>query len=62
MIGLTRRADAFLILSFYVGPGSHGRRSLRPGWRASWRCLPISAGTAAAMDTYYRLMIFKSWI
>jgi hypothetical protein len=23
---------------------------------------PISAGTAASMDTYCRLMIFKSWI
>jgi dolichyl-phosphate-mannose--protein O-mannosyl transferase len=98
-----RRADAFLILSFYLGPWlawaalprtisfiyyylpsatvatlalvyvlTRGERP-QPRWLL-WAfvaagfagfvvLLPISvAGTGTSMETYYRLMIFKSWI
>ncbi len=100
---VTRRADAFLILSFYLGPWlawavlprtlsfiyyylpsatvatlalvyalTRGERP-QPRWLL-WAfvaaglagfvvLLPISAaGIGASMETYYRLMIFKSWI
>jgi dolichyl-phosphate-mannose-protein mannosyltransferase len=100
---VTRRADAFLILSFYVGPWiawaalprtisfiyyylpsatvatlalvyalTRGERP-QPRWLL-WAfvaagfagfvvLLPISAaGIGTSMETYYRLMIFRSWI
>jgi dolichyl-phosphate-mannose-protein mannosyltransferase len=100
---VTRRADAFLILSFYVGPWiawaalprtisfsyyylpsatvatlalvyalTRGERPqprwllwafVAAGFAGFVALLPISAaGIGASMETYYRLMIFKSWI